>query len=156
MTLRCVVEDLDAEEGDDNEFTEEPLNEEEDEAQYEDIYKEDEEDEGEDDENEDEVQVVAQSRPHASNSATDKALVFNSEIHDITGYEKADIIKLRNTAFNGNAKYSKRIKGTLLNLPPGSLPLIQQINSSELFASMLVTPKLMVFVKCNIEPLYGE
>ena len=137
VTLNPVVENLDAEEGDDNEFTEEPRNEE-DEAQYEDPY---EEDEGEDDENEDEVQVVAQSRPCTSKSATDKALVFDPEIHDITGYEKADIIKLRNTAFNGNAKYAKMIKGTLLNLPPSSLPSIQQINFSELFALRAPVPQ---------------
>ena len=30
--------------------------------------------------------------------------------------------------------YAKRVKGTLLGLPPGSMPTAQQINSSELFA----------------------
>ena len=49
-----------------------------------------EDDEEEDDEDEDEVQVVTRS-----NKSTSKGLVpFNPEIHDITGYEKADIIKL--------------------------------------------------------------
>ena len=48
---------------------------------------------GEDDEeedDEDEIQVVTQS-----NRSTSEGLVpFNPEIHDITGYEKVDIIKL--------------------------------------------------------------
>ena len=59
---------------------------------------------------------------------------FGPEIHDVTGYEKADIIRLQNTAFKGNAKYAKKVKGALLGLPSGSTPTIQQINSSELFA----------------------
>ena len=59
---------------------------------------------------------------------------FNPEIHDITGYEKADIIKLQNTAFKGDMKYAKKVKGVLLGLSSGSIPMIQQINSSELFA----------------------
>ena len=70
-----------------------------------------------------------------SSKSTSEGLVpFNPEIHDITGYEKVDIIKLQNTAFKGNAKYAKKVKGVLLGLPSGSIPTIQQINSSELFA----------------------
>ena len=45
-----------------------------------------------------------------------------------------DIIKLRNTAFRDDVKYAKKVKGALLGLPTGSIPTIQQINSSELFA----------------------
>ena len=37
-------------------------------------------------------------------------------------------------AFKGDTRYAKRLKGTLLGLPPGSMPSVQQINSSELFA----------------------
>ena len=81
-------------------------------------------------ENEDEVQVLA-----LSGKSTSEGLVpFNPEIHDITGYEKVDIIKLQNTAFRGNVKYTKKVKGVLLGLPSGNIPTIQQINSSELFA----------------------
>ena len=57
------------------------------------IFDDPNEGEGEDDEeegDEDEVQVVTRS-----NKSTSEGLVpFNPEIHDITGYEKADIIKL--------------------------------------------------------------
>ena len=85
---------------------------------------------GKDDEEEDEIQVVTQS-----NRSTSEGLVpFNPEIHDITGYEKVDIIKLQNTAFKDDVKYAKKVKGALLGLPTGSIPTIQQINSSELFA----------------------
>ena len=81
--------------------------------------EDDEEDEEEDDE--DEVQVVAQS-----NRSTSEGLVpFDPEIHDITGYEKVDIIKLQNTAFKGDVKYAKKVKGALLGLPSGSIPTIQ-------------------------------
>ena len=59
---------------------------------------------------------------------TSGIIPFNPEIHDITGYEKKDIIKLRDMAFLGNAMYAKRVKGTLLGLPPGSMPSSQQIN----------------------------
>ena len=52
--------------------------------------EDDEDNEEEDDEDEDEVQVVTQS----SKSTTKGLVPFNPEIHDITGYEKADIIKL--------------------------------------------------------------
>ena len=91
---------------------------------------------GEDDEDdveegdEDEVQVVTQS----NKSTSDGFVPFDPEIHDVTGYEKADIIRLRNTAFKGNVKYAKKVKGALLGLPSGSIPTLQQINSSELFA----------------------
>ena len=60
------------------------------------IFDDPNEGEGEDDKDderegdEDEVQVVTRS-----NKSTSKGLVpFNPEIHDITGYEKADITKL--------------------------------------------------------------
>ena len=90
--------------------------------------EEDEDDEEEEDE--DEVQVLTRS-----SKSTSKGLVpFNPEIHDITGYEKVDIIKLQNMAFKGDVKYAKKVKGVLLGLPSGSIPTIQQINSSELFA----------------------
>ena len=49
---------------------------------------------------------------------------FNPEIHDVTGYEKADIIKLRNVAFKDYVKYAKKVKGALLGLPTGSIPMI--------------------------------
>ena len=55
---------------------------------------------------------------------------FDPEIHDVTGYAKADIIKLQNTAFKDNVKCAKKVKGALLGLPSGSIPTIQQINSS--------------------------
>ena len=88
---------------------------------------------GEDDEeedDEDEIQMVTQS-----NRSTSEGFVpFDPEIHDITGYAKVNIIKLRNTAFKDNMKYAKKVKGALLGLPTGSIPTIQQINSSELFA----------------------
>ena len=94
--------------------------------------EDDEEDVDEDDKeegDEDEVHVVTQS-----DKSTSEGLVpFDPEIHDITGYEKADIIKLHNTAFKGDVKYAKKMKGVLLGLPSGSEPTIQQINSSELF-----------------------
>ena len=70
-----------------------------------------------------------------SNRSTSEGFVpFDPEIHDVTGYAKADIIKLPNTAFKDDVKYAKKVKGTLLGLPTGSIPTIQQINSSELFA----------------------
>ena len=119
------MEDLGAEEDNDNEFTEDPHNEEEDEVQPD---FPDEEDDGEDDEDDDEMQVGT------SKSAANEVVEFDEDIHDITGYEKADIIELRNEAFDSGAMYAKKIKGTLLNLPPGSLPSLEQINSSELFA----------------------
>ena len=50
---------------------------------------EDEEDNGEEDD-EDEVQVVTQS----NKSTSDGFVPFDPEIHEITGYEKADIIRL--------------------------------------------------------------
>ena len=99
---------------------------------FDDPNKEEEEDNEDDEEevDEDEVQVVTQS-----DKSTSEGLVpFDLEIHDITGYEKADIIKLQNMAFKGNMKYAKKVKGVLLGLPSGSIPTIQQINSSELFA----------------------
>ena len=90
---------------------------------------EDDGDEAEDDE----VQVVTWSGPQAHRSTPEGAIPFNPEIHDITGYEKADIIKLQNKAFNGDARYAKRVKGALLGLPSDSIPSVQQINSMELF-----------------------
>ena len=59
---------------------------------------------------------------------------FDPEIHNITGYEKVDIIKFQNKAFRGFVTYSKRVKGSLIGIPFGSVPSVQQINSTELFA----------------------
>ena len=132
MALCPTIEDLGAEEDDDNEFTGDPRNEEEDEVQPDDPDEED--DDEEDDDDDDEVQVVTWSRPHGNRSAANEIIEFNEDIHDITGNEKADIMKLRAVAFEGDAMYAKRMKGTLLNLPPCSLPSTQQINSFELFA----------------------
>ena len=61
-------------------------------------------------------------------------VVFDEAIHDITGYEKKEIIALRNDAFEDDTLHAKRIKGMLLGLSRGSIPTIEQINSSELFA----------------------
>ena len=95
---------------------------------YEGEGEDDKDDEDEDDE--DEVQVVTRS-----NRSTSEGFVpFDTEIHDVTGYAKADIIKLQNTAFKDDVRYAKKVKGALLGLPSGSIPTIQQINSSELFA----------------------
>ena len=90
---------------------------------------EDKDEEEEEEEDEDEAQKLAQfSKP-----ASEGLVPFNPEIHHINGFEKADIIRLRNTAFKGNMKYVKKVKGVLLGLPSGSISTIQQINSSELF-----------------------
>ena len=142
MTLPPVIEDLGADEDDDNEFTKDPHNEEEDEVQltYPDEEDDDNDDEEEDEDDDDELQVVTWSRPCTRKSMPNEAVTFNREIHDITSYEKADIMELRNSAFKGNASYAKRVKGTLLGLPPGSMPSSQQINSSELFALCAPTP----------------
>ena len=51
--------------------------------------EEDDEDDGEEDD-EDEVQVVTQS----GRSTSEGLVPFNPKIHDVTGYEKADIIRL--------------------------------------------------------------
>ena len=86
-----MVDDLDANDDDDNlpedllvggevELTFDDPNEEEEE--------EDEDDEEEEDE--DEVQVLTQS----SKSTSEGLVPFDPEIHDITGYENADIIRL--------------------------------------------------------------
>ena len=143
MTLPPAIEDLGAEEDDGNKFTKDPHNEEEDEVQctYPDKEDDDNDDEEEDKDDDDEVQVVSWLRPHTNKSMPNEAVVFNLEIHDITGYEKADIIEHRNTAFNSDAMYTKRVKGTLLGLRPGSMPSSQQINSSELFALRAPTPQ---------------
>ena len=86
-----MVDDLGADD-DDGDLPGDPLKGGEEELIFDDPNK----GEGEDDEDneeegdEDEVQVVTQS-----NKSTSEGLVpFNPEIHDITGYEKADIIKL--------------------------------------------------------------
>ena len=92
--------------------------------------EEEEDKDDEEGEDEDEVQVLTQS----SKSTSEGLVPFNPEIHDITGYEKVDIMKLRNAAFKGNVKYTKKVKGVLLGLPSSSITTIQQINSSELFA----------------------
>ena len=116
----------------DNDFLRDPHNGGEDDIIFDDPIKgeeEDDEDDGEEDD-EDEVQVVTQS----GRSTSEGLVPFNPKIHDVTGYEKADIIRLRNTAFKGDMKYAKKVKGALLGLPTGSIPTLQQINLSELFA----------------------
>ena len=63
----------------------------------------------EDEDDEDEVQVVTRS-----NRSTSEGFVpFDPEIHDITGFAKVDVIKLRNTAFKDEVKYAKKVKGVL-------------------------------------------
>ena len=94
MTFPPAIEDLAAEEDNENKFTEHPCNEEEDEVQFTYPDEDDDDDEEEEEDDDDEVQVVTRSRPHAKKSATNKAIAFNLEIHDMTGYEKADIIEL--------------------------------------------------------------
>ena len=126
-----LVEDLGADD-DDYDFPRDPREGGEEEL----IFDYPNEGEGEDDEDNeeeddgDEVQVVA--RPNRS--ASEGLVPFDPEIHDITNYEKVDIIRLRNMAFKGDVKYAKKVKGVLLGLPTGSIPMIRQINSSELFA----------------------
>ena len=92
--------------------------------------QEEEDEDYEEEEDEDKVQVLTRS----SKSTSEGLVPFNPEIHDITGYEKVDIIKLRNVAFKDDVKYAKKVMGVLLGLPSSSIPIIQQINSSELFA----------------------
>ena len=74
---------------------------------------------------------MTRSRPQASRSTPGRVIPFDPKIRDITGYEKADIIKLRNKAFYGDARNAKRVKGDLLGLQVSSIPSIQQINSTE-------------------------
>ena len=76
------------------EFIRDPRDEEEDEIQFDDPEEEDEEGVGAAEDEDDEVQVVTQSGPLPNRSTPSGAIPFNPEIHDITGYEKADIIKL--------------------------------------------------------------
>ena len=137
MTISPTVEDLD-DDNDDDELLAGPHEEGEEEFQSNDPEMEgevveDDEDKGEEDE-EEKVQVVTRSGPQANRSTPKGTVPFNPEIHDITGYEKADIIKLQNKAFRGDVKYAKRVKGSLIGLPFSSIPSIQQINSTELFA----------------------
>ena len=86
-----MVDDLGANDDDDN-LPGDPLKGGEEELIFDDPNEgegeEDEDDEEEEDE--DEVQVLTRS----SKSASEGLVPFNPEIHDITGYEKADIIKL--------------------------------------------------------------
>ena len=49
-------------------------------------------------------------------------IAFDPKIHDITGYEKAEIINLRNEAFKGDVKYAGKVKGSLIGLPFGQVP----------------------------------
>ena len=157
MTLPPTIEDLEADEDNDNEFTEDPCNEEEDKVQPD--FPDEEDDGDDDDEDDDEVQMGTQSRPRASKSVANEVMEFDEDMHDITGYEKADIIELRNEALDSNAMYAKKIKGTLLNRPPGSLPSLEQINSSELFA-LRAPQKNMSMFHClgltNPTFLWGE
>ena len=146
MSLPPIVEDLGPDE-DDTEFIRDPHDEEggdipfedPEEEENEDVEEDDEDDfdegdDDDDDDDDDDVQVVTRSRPKASRSTPGGDIPFDPEIHDITGYEKVDIIRFRNKAFNGDARYAKRVKGVLLGQPVGSIPTVQQINSSELFA----------------------
>ena len=96
------------------------------------VMDDDEEEEGGD--KDDEVQVMTQPGPQANRSASGGPIPFDPVIHDITGYEKVDIIKLRNEAFKGDVRYAKKVKGALIGLSFGQIPTIQQINSAELFA----------------------
>ena len=43
-------------------------------------------------------------------------------------------LAMKRRTSKGDMKYAKKVKGALLGLPPGSIPSIQQINSSELLA----------------------
>ena len=61
-------------------------------------------------------------------------ITFDPAIHDITGYEKPDIIRLGNDAFKGDVRYAKKVRGALIGLPFGQIPTLRQINSSEQFA----------------------
>ena len=70
--------------------------------------EEEEDEDDEEEEDKDEVKVLTES----SKSTSEGLVPFNPEIHDITGYEKVDIIKLQNMAFKGNAKYAKKVKGS--------------------------------------------
>ena len=109
--------------GDDDDFLRYPHDREEEEILFDDPSKGEGEDD-EDDGDEDDVQVVTQS----NKSTPDGFVPFDPEIHDVTGYEKADIIRLQNTAFKGDVKYAKKVKSALLGLPSGSIPTLQQIN----------------------------
>ena len=131
VVIPPTMEDLGASDDDDG-FLRDPCNGGEDDIIFDDPIEgegEDDKDNGEEDD-EDEIQVVTQS----GRSTSDGLVPFNPKIHDVTGYEKADIIRLRNTAFKGDVKYAKKVKGALLGIPTGSIPTLQQINSSELFA----------------------
>ena len=77
---------------------------------------------------------MAQSGHQANRSTSEGLIAFDPAIHDVTGYEKADIIKLRKEAFKGDVRYAKKVKGALIGLPFAQIPTIQQINSTELFA----------------------
>ena len=125
-----MVDDLGADDDDDN-LPEDLLAGGEEELTFDDPNEEEEEEDEDDEEEEDEDEVQVLTR--SSKSTSEGLVPFDPEIHDITGYEKVDIIRLQNSAFKGDAKYGKKVKGVLLGLPSGSIPTIQQINSSELF-----------------------
>ena len=91
VVIPLTMKDLGASD-DDNGFMGDPHDRGEDDIIFDDPIEgevEDDEDNGEEDE-EDEVKVVTQS----GRSASDGLVPFNPEIHDITSYEKADIIRL--------------------------------------------------------------
>ena len=135
MSFPPTMEDL-GDDDDDNEFLRNPCEEEEEELQFDDPEGEEEvieDDEEEGGDNDGEVQVVTQSGPRANRPIPEGPIAFDPAIHDITGYEKADIIKLRNKAFKGDVRYTKKVKGSLIGLPFGQIPIIRQINSTELF-----------------------
>ena len=76
---------------------------------------------------------MTQSGPRANRSTPEGQIAFDPAIYDVTSYEKADIIKLRNDAFRGDVKYAKKVRAALIGLPFVQIPTIWQINSSELF-----------------------
>ena len=117
-----MVDDLCADDDNDN-LPEHLLTGGEEELTFDDPNKEEEEEDEDDEEeeDEDEVQVLTQS----SKSTSEGLVPFDPKIDDITGYEKADIIRLQNSAFKGDVKYGKKVKGVLLGLPSGSIPTIQ-------------------------------
>ena len=86
-----MVDDLGADDDDDN-LPEDLLAGGEEELIFDDPNKGEEEEDKDNEEEEDEYEVQVLT---GSSKSTSKGLVpFNPEIHDITGYEKADIVKL--------------------------------------------------------------
>ena len=63
------------------------------------------------------VQTGTQSELPDSGVAGSGVVEFDEAIHDITNYEKKEIIALRNEAFKHDTIPAKKIKGILLGLP---------------------------------------